>query len=116
MIIRRKNTKKLMEDVISAEDATTGSENTSSTDVLEIENLSEEEKKKKALEELDKKDDAEIMSYILSGKMPEDESLREKIFSRGNDYIQRQMTGAITPDKQKEIYNKIIAGAGLNID
>lgn len=115
MIFKHKNIKNILEDA-AVEDATTGVDSVSSSNVLEVEKLSEEEKKKKALEELDKKDDAEIMGYILSGKMPEDESLREKIFSRGNDYIQRQMTGAITPDKQKEIYNKIIAGAGLSDD
>lgn len=126
MIIRKKK-RKLNEDVavqaaeVSAE-TTTPQDN--SEDQIKIsfvdedgnkeEEMTEEEKKQKALEELDKKDDAEIMSMILSGKMPEDGEIRDKIFKKGNDYIQKQMTGTITPDKQKEIYDKILAGAGLS--
>ena len=126
MIIRKKK-RKLNEEVavqaaeVSAE-TTTPQDN--SEDQIKIsfvdedgnkeEEMTEEEKKQKALEELDKKDDAEIMSMILSGKMPEDGEIRDKIFKKGNDYIQKQMTGTITPDKQKEIYDKILAGAGLS--
>lgn len=122
----RKKKRKINEDVavqaaeVSAE-TTTPQDN--SGDQIKIsfvdedgnkeEEMTEEEKKQKALEELDKKDDAEIMSMILSGKMPEDGEIRDKIFKKGNDYIQKQMTGTITPDKQKEIYDKILAGAGL---
>ena len=117
MIIRRK--KRIFEDAavqaatVSADTDT--QENKEDSSVLDNP-MTEEEKKQKALEELDSKDDAEIMTYILSGKMPEDADVRDKIFKRGNDYIQKQMTNTITPDKQKEIYNKILAGAGLSAD
>ena len=116
MIIRRK--KRIYEDAavqaatVSA-DTDTQEKNENESSVLENP-MTEEEKKQKALDELDTKDDAEIMTYILSGKMPEDADVRDKIFKKGNDYITRQMTGTITPDKQKEIYNKILAGAGLS--
>ena len=117
MIIRRK--KRIFEDAavqaatVSADTDT--QENKEDSSVLDNP-MTEEEKKQKALEELDSKDDAEIMTYILSGKMPEDADVRDKIFKRGNDYIQKQMTNTITPDKQKEIYNKILAGAGLSAE
>ena len=76
--------------------------------------LSEEEKKKQALEEIDKKDDADIMTMVLSGEMPEDDDIRAKIYKRGSDYIQKQMTGTITPEKQKEMFKKILANAGIS--
>lgn len=130
MIIRKKKRFKLNEDIavqaatVSANAESSNSQGTSSDQSpLKItfddeegnkeDQMSEEEKKQKTLEELDKKDDAEIMTMILSGKMPEDGEIRDKIFKKGNDYIQKQMTGTITPDKQKEIYDKILAGAGL---
>ena len=125
MIIRKKKRKLNEEVAIQAAEvsAETTAPQDNSNDQIKIsfvdedgnkeEEMTEEEKKQKALEELDKKDDAEIMSMILSGKMPEDGEIRDKIFKKGNDYIQKQMTGTITPDKQKEIYDKILAGAGL---
>ena len=117
MIIRRR--KRIFEDAavqaatVSADTDT--QENKKDSSVLDN-SMSEEEKKQKALEELDSKDDAEIMTYILSGNMPEDADIRDKIFKKGNDFIMRQMTNTITPDKQKEIYNKILAGAGLSTE
>lgn len=125
MIIRKKKRKLNEEVAVQAAEvsAETTAPQDNSNDQIKIsfvdedgnkeEEMTEEEKKQKALEELDKKDDAEIMSMILSGKMPEDGEIRDKIFKKGNDYIQKQMTGTITPDKQKEIYDKILAGAGL---
>lgn len=130
MIIRKKKKNKLNEDIavqaatVSANAEPSSSQETSNEqsplkitfvddEGNEDDQMTEEEKKQKALEELDKKDDAEIMSMILSGKMPEDGDIRDKIFKKGNDFIQKQMTGTITPDKQKEIYDKILAGAGL---
>lgn len=133
MIIRKKKKNKLNEDIavqaatVSANaEPSSSQESSNEQNPLKItfvddegneeEQMSEEEKKQKALEELDKKDEAEIMSMILSGKMPEDGEIRDKIFKKGNDFIQKQMTGTITPDKQKEIYDKILAGAGLSAE
>lgn len=121
MIVRRR--KKLFEDITvsaapvnsdSSENKSNSESDSQSTDSAEIKELTDEEKKKKALEEIDKKDDADIMTMVLSGEMPEDEEIRAKIFKRGSDYIQKQMTGTITPDKQKEMYKKILANAGIS--
>ena len=129
MIIRKKKKNRLNEDIavqaatVSANADSSSQESSNEQNPLKItfvddeeDQMTEEEKKQKALEELDKKDDAEIMSMILSGKMPEDGDIRDKIFKKGNDFIQKQMTGTITPDKQKEIYDKILAGAGLSAE
>lgn len=121
MIVRRR--KKLFEDITvsaapvnsdSPENKLNSESDSQSPDSAETKELTDEEKKKKALEEIDKKDDADIMTMVLSGEMPEDEEIRAKIFKRGSDYIQKQMTGTITPDKQKEMYKKILANAGIS--
>lgn len=121
MIVRRR--KKLFEDITvsaapvnsdSSENKSNSESDSKSPDSAETKELTDEEKKKKALEEIDKKDDADIMTMVLSGEMPEDEEIRAKIFKRGSDYIQKQMTGTITPDKQKEMYKKILANAGIS--
>lgn len=121
MIVRRR--KKLFEDITvsaapvnsdSSENKSNSESDSQSPDSAETKKLTDEEKKKKALEEIDKKDDADIMTMVLSGEMPEDEEIRAKIFKRGSDYIQKQMTGTITPDKQKEMYKKILANAGIS--
>lgn len=121
MIVRRR--KKLFEDITvsaapvnsdSSENKSNSESESQSPDSAETKELTDEEKKKKALEEIDKKDDADIMTMVLSGEMPEDEEIRAKIFKRGSDYIQKQMTGTITPDKQKEMYKKILANAGIS--
>ena len=121
MIVRRR--KKLLEDITvsaapvnsdSSENKSNSESDSQSPDSAETKKLTDEEKKKKALEEIDKKDDADIMTMVLSGEMPEDEEIRAKIFKRGSDYIQKQMTGTITPDKQKEMYKKILANAGIS--
>lgn len=121
MIIRPR--KKLFEDITvsaapinsdSSENKSNSESDSQSPDSAETKELTDEEKKKKALEEIDKKDDADIMTMVLSGEMPEDEEIRAKIFKRGSDYIQKQMTGTITPDKQKEMYKKILANAGIS--
>lgn len=121
MIIRPR--KKLFEDITvsaapvnsdSSENKSNSESESQSPDSAETKELTDEEKKKKALEEIDKKDDADIMTMVLSGEMPEDEEIRAKIFKRGSDYIQKQMTGTITPDKQKEMYKKILANAGIS--
>lgn len=121
MIVRRR--KKLFEDITvsaapvnsdSSENKSNSEPESQSPDSAETKKLTDEEKKKKALEEIDKKDDADIMTMVLSGEMPEDEEIRAKIFKRGSDYIQKQMTGTITPDKQKEMYKKILANAGIS--
>lgn len=123
---RIKRVKKVNENVavktisVSAETSLNDQNSDSNTDSkansdnVEENELSEEQKKQKALEEIDKKDDADIMTMILSGEMSDDADIRERIFKRGSDYIQKQMTGTITPDKQREMYKKILANAGLS--